>query len=121
MTTPVNTFQDILDAMEREPTLRDTLRRHILTEELIQLPAQFAEHKAEFVELNANVAVLKTSVAELKTGMARLETNVATNGGPDDGHRLAIAQDGVVKDAQPFLHRPVAGDDKAGDPVAVED
>ena len=30
MTSPVNNFQDILNAMERDPTLRDALRRHIL-------------------------------------------------------------------------------------------
>ena len=41
MTTPINTFQDILDALEREPGLRDQLRQHIHTEDLNQLPAQF--------------------------------------------------------------------------------
>ncbi len=41
--------------------------------------------------------------------------------GPDDGHRLAVAQYGVLKEAQPLLHGPVAGDDEAGGPVAVED
>ena len=30
----------------------------------------------------------------------------------------AVAQDGVVEEAEPFLHRPVAGDDEAGDPVS---
>ena len=43
---------------------------------------------------------------------------VAGVGQPVQG---AVAQDGVVEEAQPFLHGPVAGDDKAGDPVAVED
>ena len=43
---------------------------------------------------------------------------VAGVGQPVQG---AVAQHGVVKDAQPLFHRPVAGDDKAGDPVAVED
>ena len=43
---------------------------------------------------------------------------VAGVGQPVEG---AVPQDGVVKDAQPFLHRPVAGDDQAGDPVAFED
>ena len=56
MTTPIHNFQDILDAMEREPALRDALRSHILTEELIQLPAQFAEHKAQFAEHKAQFA-----------------------------------------------------------------
>ena len=42
MTTPINNFQDILDALERDPALRDALRRHILSDELLQLPAAFA-------------------------------------------------------------------------------
>ena len=40
MTSPVNNFQDILNAMERDPTLRDALRRHILTEDLLQVPVR---------------------------------------------------------------------------------
>ena len=59
MTTPVNTFQDILDALEQNPALRDQLRSFILTEELLQLPAQFV--------------LLRGDVDELKTGQARLE------------------------------------------------
>ena len=99
MTTPINTFQDILDAMERDPALRDALRSHILTEELIQLPAQFAEHKAQFAEfvqvtrehnelvdrrlerLETDMAELKTDMAELKTDVAELKTTSATMGG----------------------------------------
>ena len=33
----------------------------------------------------------------------------------------AVAQDGVVEEAEPFLHGPVAGDDEAGDPMATDD
>ena len=40
MTTPINNFQDILDAMDRDPALRDALRRYILTDEILALPAQ---------------------------------------------------------------------------------
>ena len=40
MTTPINSFQDILQAMERDPALTEALRRYILTEEIIALPAQ---------------------------------------------------------------------------------
>ena len=39
MTQPINTFQDILAALEREPELRKQLRQHILTEDLLNLPA----------------------------------------------------------------------------------
>ena len=92
MTTPVNSFQDILEAMEREPALRDALRRHILTEELIQLPAQFAEHKAQFAEHKTEFAEHKTEFAEfirvtrehnelVDRRLERLETEVATIGG----------------------------------------
>ena len=40
--------------------------------------------------------------------------------GPDDGHRLAVAQDGVLEQAQPLVHGTIAGDDEAGHPVPVE-
>ena len=33
----------------------------------------------------------------------------------------AVCQDGVLEEAQPFVHGPVAGDDEAGHAVAVED
>ena len=33
----------------------------------------------------------------------------------------AVVEDGVVEEAEPFIHCSVAGDDKAGSPVAVED
>ena len=45
MTSPVNNFQDILNAMERDPTLRDALRRHILTEDLLQVPCGSKESR----------------------------------------------------------------------------
>ena len=33
----------------------------------------------------------------------------------------AVAEDGVVEEAQPFVHGQVAGDDEAGRPMAIED
>ena len=33
----------------------------------------------------------------------------------------AVAQDGVIQEAEPFFDGPVAGDDEAGGPVSVED
>ena len=56
----INNFDDILRAMEQDPALRDAMRRHILTEELLQLPAQ--------------VTRLETSVDRLETSVDRLET-----------------------------------------------
>ena len=33
----------------------------------------------------------------------------------------AVAEDGIVKETEPFVHGPVAGDDETGRPVSVED
>ena len=71
MTTPINDFQDILDAIERNPALRDALRRHILTDELLQMPVRL-----ERVE--EDIGVIKGDVATLKEGQARLESDVGT-------------------------------------------
>ena len=90
MSTPINNFQDILDALERDPALRDTLRRHILTEELLQLPARFVELQEQVARtqttvdelqagqtrLKQDVGELKTTVGELQAGQARLEQDV---------------------------------------------
>ena len=54
MTTPINTFEDILDAMERDPALRDTLRRHILTDELMQMPLRLEQFITEQRDFNSN-------------------------------------------------------------------
>ena len=54
MTTPINTFEDILDAMERDPALRDTLRRHVLTDELLQMPLRLEQFITEQRDFNSN-------------------------------------------------------------------
>ena len=66
MTIPVNTFQDILDVLEQNPELRSQVRTYILTEELLQLPAQF-------LLLRKDVDELKTGQRELQTRMNRVE------------------------------------------------
>lgn len=79
MTTPINAFQDILDAMERNPKLRDALRRHILTDDLLELPAQvkaLTETVAALAEtvnnLSENVKALTLDAKETKANMARM-------------------------------------------------
>ena len=73
MTTPLNSFQDILDALESNPTLKDQLRRQVLTEELLQLPAQFLVLQGDVKELQGDVAELKTGQADLQVRMGRVE------------------------------------------------
>ena len=76
MTTPVNTFQDILDALEQNPALRDQLRNYILTEELLQLPAQFVLLRADVDELKSGQARLEEGQACLQAGQVRLEARM---------------------------------------------
>lgn len=77
MTTPVNSFQDILDALERNPALREQLRNYVLTEELRQLPAQFLLLRADVDELKAGQARLEEGQARLEERQARLEEGQA--------------------------------------------
>ncbi len=78
MTTPINNFQDILDAMERDPALRDALRRHILTDELLQMPARLVRIEEDVSSLKEGQARLEEGQARLEEGQARLEGDVKT-------------------------------------------
>ena len=86
MTTPINSFQDILDAMERDPALRDALRRYILTDQMLALPAQVhtlteavealvGEARAQ--ELNRGQELLRTEVGELRKGQEQVRAEIA--------------------------------------------
>ena len=66
MATPINDFQDILDAMERNPTLRDALRRHILTDELLQMPVRLERVEEDISTLKEDVSTLKEDVSTLR-------------------------------------------------------
>ena len=72
MTTPINTFQDILDAMERDPALLDALRRHILTDDLLELPAQVKALTETVTTLAETVKALTQDAKETKANMARM-------------------------------------------------
>ena len=58
MTTPIATFQDILDAMAHDPSLEAAMRQHVLDQEFRQLPAIVRE-------LQQNVADLQQAIAQL--------------------------------------------------------
>ena len=81
MTTPINNFQDILDAMERDPALRDALRRHILTEELLQVPARLERIENDLASVKDDLASVKDDVAIIRTDLDALTEQVAQIGG----------------------------------------
>ena len=106
MTTPINNFQDILDAMERDPVLRDALRRYILTEEVLALPAQVKalteavealvnetrETRAEVGDLRAGQEQLRAEVGNLKTGQELLRKEVSELGEGQEELRAGVSE-----------------------------
>lgn len=83
-TVAINSFQDILDALEQNPEYRDSLRRLILDEEFLQLPAIVRELQETVADLartvreymaatNARLDRLEVGQEELRAGQARLE------------------------------------------------
>ena len=55
--------------MEREPALRDAVRRHILTDELLQMPVRLER-------IQADISILKEGQTRLEEKHDRLEENV---------------------------------------------
>ena len=72
----INNFDDILQAMEQDPALREAMRRHILTAELLQLPVQVSRLETSVAQLQEGQSRLETSVAHLQEGQSRLETRM---------------------------------------------
>ena len=85
MTTPVDprvdTFRDILGALERHPELRGALRGLLLGDEVLRLPGLVQELYRALAEFMAQVLGrlerLEEDVAGLKAGMAGLEARLA--------------------------------------------
>ncbi len=90
MTTPINTFHDILDAIERDPALRDELRRRILCDEMLQLPAQFR--------------VFLEAVADMREALNRMENDVGTLKTDVETSRKGSRRSGTMSaDSRPLL------------------
>ncbi len=91
MAFTVNEFRDLLHILRTMPEWKEELRRELLGEELLSLPALVRELVKTVEEMNkrlyrveqdvevlkADVAQLKTDVAQLKTDVAQLKTDVA--------------------------------------------
>ena len=86
--TTINTFEDILAAMDRDPQLREAMRQHILGEELRQLPAIVQELREAVAELaqtvrdymvatNTRLDRLEAGQAEANARLDRLEAGQA--------------------------------------------
>ena len=83
--TTINSQDDFLRALEENPQWRDAIRRHILTEELLQLPARFHVLTQRVDTLNQKVDVLTQRVDTLDQkvdvltqGMSQVKTDLNT-------------------------------------------
>ena len=72
--TTINTFEDILDVLARDPQLREAMRQHVLDEELRQLPAIVHDLRATVNEL---ARVLQEFMTAANARLARLEAGLA--------------------------------------------
>ena len=91
----ITTMQDILDALDRNPELqrefhkhladvvrkdedlRQDLRKEILTEELLQLPARFTRLEEDVSELKQDMIQVKQQIANLEEGQVRMSGQIA--------------------------------------------
>ena len=95
MTQPsASSLRDMMNAIEQSPDLqeelrqwviklirgnddlREELRREILTEELLKLPARFTRVERDVADLKEGQARVERDVADLKDGQARVERDV---------------------------------------------
>jgi hypothetical protein len=95
MTSPVNNFQDILDAMERDPALKDALRRHILTEELLQVPVRLEQFITEQRAFNED---MRERSSNTLTRLDRMEGDSGTLKGYWARNTAVSDAAGIVQD-----------------------
>ena len=105
--TPIATFQDILDAMARNPELEAEMRRHLQDEELRNLPQTVARLAQSLEELTAIVTAMverqdrmEADIAELKDGQTRMQADIAEM---KDGQTRMEADIAELKDGQAEL------------------
>ena len=123
MTMEINNQQDFLRALDTDPVFREAVRRHLLTDDLINLPGQFAQLVnvvSELTEafntfaantdrrlsalendvgiLKSDVSTLKSDVATLKSDVGILKSDVATLTGSDIERRARGSILNVAKD-----------------------
>ena len=83
MTQEIRTAQDLIDLLRREPSFREEVRRHILTEELLALPVRFTALESRMDRLETRMDQMELRMGHLESRMDRVEEALA---------RLAEAQ-----------------------------
>ena len=78
--TPIETFEDILAALERNPQLRAAMRQHILDQEFLQLPTIVRELQQAVTQLTQVVhdyiAATDARLGQIETRLDRIEVRL---------------------------------------------
>ena len=74
MTMEINNHQDILRALDSDPAFRETVRRHLLTDDLINLPEKFAAFVTSQQAFNQD---LRNDLHRIAGDIGDLKGNVA--------------------------------------------
>ena len=97
--TPIVTFQDILNAMARNPELKEQMRQHLQDEELRNLPRTVARLLDAVAELTVTVQGIarrqertEADVADIKAGQARHDADIAELKAGQARHDADIAE-----------------------------
>ena len=81
MTMEINNQQDILRALDTDPAFREAVRRHLLTDDLINLPEKFAafatSQQAFNQSLREDVQSVRADVQRIAADVGDLKGNVA--------------------------------------------
>ena len=81
MTMEINNQQDILRALDTDPAFREAVRRHLLTDDLINLPEKFAafatSQQAFNQSLREDVQSVRADVQSIAADVGDLKGNVA--------------------------------------------
>lgn len=72
--TTIETTEDIIKVLREQPDVREEIRRLILTDELLRLPAQFAEMRQDQAEMRQDQAEMRHEIQRIsQTQMEMLQ------------------------------------------------
>lgn len=89
---PIQTFADILAAMERQPELEDAMRRHVLSQEILQLPATVAQLAIAVQSNTERLDRLEATVAQLAETAKEILATIAAMSERQDRMESSIAE-----------------------------
>ena len=75
MTQPLN-WDNLLYALESDPNLREALRRHVLTDEVLNMPATVANLTKHVETIALAVGQLQTDMTAVKQDIGQLQTDM---------------------------------------------